>query len=193
MAYPSYATVPWGNPVKVGIRFKTLKSDFGEAGGIQRKKKHLFPRRDITLVYPWLTVSEASTLWAHYLSMAGSYGEFAWFDSVTAVYVGEYVGIGDGTQTVWNLPCKLASSISIYIDGIEQTLTTNYTIGLEGGADGEDKLTMTVAPADGQRITVDFDGYLKVRCAYKEDVSDFEQFYARLVNHGVELEGLLNA
>jgi hypothetical protein len=193
MAYPSYATVPWGNPAKVGIRYKTIKSDFGEAGLIQRKKKFLFPRRDITLVYPWLTVADAATLWEHFKSMSGSYGEFAWFDVVTAVYAGEYVGTGDGTQLIWNMPCKLGSDIKIYIDGIEQTLTTDYAIDLEDGADGEDKVTFVTEPAAGQRITCDFDGYLKVRCAYKEDIADFEQFYARLVNHGIELEGLLNA
>ncbi len=193
MAFPLYSAVQFGNPKKVRIRFKTLKSDFGELGGIQRKRKWLFPRRDVYLAYNWMTLSEAETIWEHYISMGGSYGSFAFFDIESHTYTREYVGSGTGSQTVWNLPSKDASGYIVYIDGVEQTSGVNYVFEAGAGADGEDKVTFVAAPTDGAVITYTFTGCLKIRCTYAEDYLDFETFYNRMVNFGITLEGQLNA
>lgn len=193
MAFPTYETVEFGNPKRIRIRFRTLKSDFGEKGRIQRKRKQLFPRRDVTLVYQWISLSEAETLWKHFLSMYGAYGTDWFFDIEPHSYVREYVGSGDGSQQVWNLPSKDASSYSVYIDGVEQTSGVNYVIEASAGTDGQDKITFTVPPSAGALITYSFTGCLVIRCSYKEDYFDFETFYNRLVTTGIELEGELNA
>lgn len=191
--FPAYTTVEFSNPVGKRTSFKTSKTSFGELGGVQRKRQRLYPLRDITLKYENISLTDAAALWQFYTARSGSYEEFSFIDIAERIYSSEYVGCGDGTTTVFSLPAKSAALYKVYIDGIEQTETTNYTISAGTGADGEDQLTMVVAPADGQRITFDFTGYLKVRCYFADDDMDEETFYNRLVSTGVTLKGLLNA
>ena len=192
-AFPDISSVPAINPLATGIQYKTLISRFDDLGTEQRKQKWLYPRRVVTLKYKALSKSEARTLWQFYLERKGSYEAFNWFHPFSDTYEGEYVGTGDGSTTVFNLPSKQASSYTLYVDGVAQTEDTNYTFTSQGGADGADKIEFTAAPSSGQRITWDFTGYLKVRCRFAEDFFSFETFYDTLVNTGVKLQGLLNA
>jgi len=193
--YTAYATVEWANPVGVRTSFKTIITDFGEFGGEQRKRKRLYPLRSVTLSYAWMTLADIQVLWEAFVASAGRYGSFSFFlaTATPATFTREYVGIGDGTTTLFNLPFKSGTAISIYVNGALQTVTTDYTIGAGTGADGADLLTMVIAPADGYHITATFTGILKIRCRYDSDDLDFETFYDRLANHGITLQGLLNA
>jgi len=193
-AFPSI--VP-GYPIIERVRWKTIISSFDELGEEQRKQKWLYPRRDIVLKYPGLTISQAQTLWDFYVARKGSYEAFnLFYDSIgksAETYTGEYVGTGDGSTTVFNLPSKNAASRTLYVDGVAQTEGTNWTFTSGGGTDGADKCEFTSAPSSGQRITFDFTGYLKVRCRFAKDIAEFEHFIYSAKRIGLELRGLLNA
>lgn len=191
--YPAYSSVAFTNPVSKSVRYKTTTSNFGDTGAEQRKRQWLYPRRDITLKYNNLELSELDTLWAFYTARSGAYQSFSWIDMTSNTYVGEYVATGDGSEDTFSLPSKTATAYKVYLDGIEQTETTNYTLTHGAGADGEDQVQFTAAPNDGARITYDFTGLLKVRCVFSEDNLDYDTFYNRLVNTGLQLRGLLNA
>jgi hypothetical protein len=114
-------------------------------------------------------------------------------------YVDEYVGTGNSTTLVFNLPAVNSSQVhKLYIAGTSQP-TSNYTFSAAGGPDGEDKVTVVSSSAGGPsvpsstvRLTYDFTGRLKIRCRFAEDIFSFENFYDRLVNVGIKLSGLLN-
>lgn len=204
--YPSSTSVPYVNPVTQNMRFKTLVSNFDDLGEEKRKRKWVYPKRDISLQYKVLSKSEAETLWRFYQDRSGAYEAFVWFESTglgsTAYnsYAGEYVGTGDSTTLVFNLPAVNSSQVHIlYIAGTSQP-TTNYTFSASGGSNNEDKVTVVSSSAGGppvptstERITYDFDGRLKIRCRFAEDAFLFENFYDRLVTAGVKLSGLLNS
>ena len=192
-AFPSLASVPYINPLRHTIEWKTIISQYDDLGAEQRKQKWLYPRRNLKLTYAYLTFTEVSTLWEFYLARKGSYEAFNFFFPFSETYVGEYVGTGDGSTVIFNLPAKTSTHYKVYIDSVAQTESTNYTFGSGTGADGEDKVKFTAAPTDGARITYDFTGYLKVRCRFEDDKMDMETFYARLTGTGLKLKGLLNA
>jgi uncharacterized protein (TIGR02217 family) len=192
-AFPSLASVPYINPLGHSIEWKTIISQYDDLGAEQRKQKWLYPRRNLKLTYAYLTFTEVSTLWEFYLARKGSYEAFNFFFPFSETYVGEYVGTGDGSTVIFNLPAKTSTHYKVYIDSVAQTESTNYTFGSGTGADGEDKVKFTAAPTDGARITYDFTGYLKVRCRFEDDKMDMETFYARLTGTGLKLKGLLNA
>jgi hypothetical protein len=195
--FPELSEIVQIEPVNIQIQFKTLVSQFDDLGEKKRKQKWLYPKRHPTIIYKGITKANGRTLWQFYLSRKGSYEAFNYFVGTNSyasnTYEGEYVGTGDGSTTVFNLPAKNSSSYKVYKDGVEQTGGgVDYTFAAGTGADGADKITFTAAPASGTRITYDFTGTLKIRCTFAEDMLDFETFYDRLVNMGIQLEGELN-
>lgn len=195
-AFPAYEDIGFANPLSIRLRFKTLISNFNDLGEEKRRRKWLYPKRDITLSYEFITKANATTLWQFYMDRYGAYGAFRFFMSLGHIvpYEGEYVGTGDGSTTTYNLPSHQGGSVKIYLDGIEQTGGgVDYTFTSQGGADNADKVVFTVAPGDGERITMDFAGILVVRCRFKEDELTFDEFYNLLTTLGVELRGLLNS
>jgi len=193
---PDVTTVPYENPIAESIRFKTLISNFDEIGQEQTRQKWLYPRRDIELKYKHISVSEAKTLWQFFMARKGRFGAFNYIypSGWENTYVGEYVGTGDGSTTIWNLPSKLAASYTLYVDGVSQTGGgVDYIFTAEGGEDQADKVEFSSAPSSGDYITFDFTGRLKIRSKFDEDIMSFETFFARLVTTGIKLRGQLNA
>jgi hypothetical protein len=193
-AYPSILTVSTSASYPFGesVEFKTLISSF-ESGVESRKQKYTYPRRNLSLVYPVKETSVQKTLWEFYLARKGSFEAFNLFYPYSASYSGEYVDSGDGATVIFNLPCKTASAYVLYADG--NVLTgggTDYTFGGAGGADGADKVTMTVAPNAGVILTWDFTGYLKIHCRFAEDIYSYEMFAYNLFRSGLKIKGLLN-
>ena len=194
--FPTLTSVPYIDPIAEDIEFKTLISSFDDLGVEKRKQKWLYPKRVITLNYKGISKAEIKTLYQFYIARAGAYEAFNFFypdeESVNA-YVKEYVGTGNGSTTVFNLPAKTSTSYTLYLDDVAQTAGgTDWTFGSATGADGADKCTMTAAPASGERLTFTFTGYLKVRCRFGEDKLSFENFHDRLINGTLKLQGLLN-
>ena len=204
--YPNTTDAPYSNPVSIGMRFKTLVSNFDDLGEEKRKQKWLYPKREVTLKYESLSKGEAETLWQFYQARGGSYDSFAWFESTGVgvgsyhTYANEYVGTGNSSTLVFNLPAINSSQVHVlYIAG-SSIASTNYTFSAGAGTNSEDKITMISSTAGGlpvitstERITYDFKGRLKIRCRFAEDILSFENFYDRLVNMGIKLNGVLNS
>lgn len=182
------ALEPWSQ----SLLFKTLTSSF-ENETESSKQKWLFPKRDISLRYKRDSLSQARTIWQFYQARKGKHEPFSLFAPISDTYVNEYVGTGDGSTTIWNLPVKNGSSIAIYVGGALQTLTTDYTISSGGGTDGEDKITFVVAPNAGEYLTADFTGTLKIRCKFAEDSMSWDTLKGKLFTAGLKLKGQLNA
>ena len=204
--YPS--SIGYLNPVKIDVRYKTIISQFDEEGEENRKQKWLYPKRDVTLGYQAISKSEGETLWEFYCQTGkGAYGSFSWFEGVGLgsaaynSYSSEYVGTGDSTTLIFNLPSKNSSGASHDVNiNASVVSTSNYTMSFGGGGDGEDKITFVGSstgglgpPASSDKITCDFTGRLKIRCRFADDIFSFENFFDRLINTGVKLKGLLNS
>jgi hypothetical protein len=169
--FPS-STVEYINPVRTDLQFKTLVTNFDDEGQEQRKQKWTYPKRSIHL-----------------------YEAFAFFESTgigdNYTYTQEYVGTGDSTTTVYNVPAIDSSgSHTMYLDG---TSTTGYTMSYGGGSDGEDKATFDTAPATSAIITYSFTGRLRLRCRFAQDKMTYDNFYDSLIDSGLSLQGLINA
>ena len=153
----------------------------------------------MTLKYEAISKTEAETLWKFYTARGGRSSAFVWFESTalgsTAYnsYVSEYVGTGDSTTVIFNLPALGSSGIHTLYKAGAAVSTSDYTFAAAGGSNNEDKITFNAAPTSTERITYDFTGRLKVRCRFSEDMFSFENFHDRLINVGVKLSGLLNA
>lgn len=80
--------------------------------------------------------------------------------SVSRLYQ-EAVGTGDGTTVLFSLDNTPVGAISLYVDGVLKTLTTDYTI------DGAD-ITFVAAPADESDITAKYYHTIKPINEYKE-------------------------
>jgi hypothetical protein len=195
-AFPEITSVPFGNPVIQQLQFKTLITGFDDLGKEQRKQKWLYPRRLITLRYPYISKSEAETLFQFYIARSGAYQAFSFFYPSPRgneySYLHEYIGTGSSGIISFNGCSKYASNYTLYLDGVSQEETTDYTITAVSGPDGEDLITFVSAPSAGERITFSFTGRLKIRARFQDDKLNFEEFHDRLVNVGLSLQGLLN-
>jgi hypothetical protein len=192
------------NPVSVNIRMKTLITPFDEEGEENRKQKWLYPKRDISMVYQALTKNDAETLWEFYIARGGPYESFSWFESTglgtPRTYTSEYVGTGDSTTLVFNLPAvESSASHTVYVGGTSAA-TTDYTFSAGGGSDGEDKVTFIAtstggpgAPTTTEKVTYSFTGRLKIRSRFADDNLSYQNFFDRLVNSSIKLKGMLNS
>lgn len=192
--FPELSSIAPDEPEKTQLRWKTLISSFDDLGYETRKQKWLYPRRTITLQYTGHSKADGLTLWQFYLDRKGAYEAFNYFLGYSNTYEGEYVGTGDGSTVIFNLPAKNSSAYTVYKNGVGQSGGgVDYTFAAGGGTDGADKITFVAAPAAGDRITYDFTGNLKIRCRFAEDNLDYDTFWDRAVNMGIVLEGLLNS
>lgn len=187
--FPSVSSLA---PETITIRTRNIKSTM-ESGETRVKNKWPYPLRDVSLKFTTPDKGTAALIWQFYLSRNGGYEAFNYFLVQANTYEGEYVGTGDGSTVAFNLPSKQGGSYAIYVDGVIQEETTDYTFSSEGGADGADLLTFVSAPSAGQRITYDFVGYLKIRGRFEDDSLEYVTFLDRIVNIGLKIKGELNA
>jgi len=178
-------------PFTVELEFKTVLSEF-ESGEIQAKSKRLFPRRNLRVRFAANSLTEAAEVWAFYLARKGRLQAFNAFLPWQDTYTGEYVATGDGEATSFNLPSKLATAYSVYVGGSEAASGVDFSITLQGGADGADRIDFTSPPGVGEYVTMDFTGHLKVHGRFAADVLSFEMFSGLLFNYGIEIKGELN-
>jgi len=192
-AFPSLASLPVRDPITVEEEFKNLSNSFDELGAEIRRQKWLYPRRNVIMRCENVDKADGVLLWQFYLARKGSFEAFNFFLPYSETYTQEYVGTGDGSTVLFNLPAKGSSAYTLYVNGNAQTGGgTDYTFGGGTGEDGADKVTFTVAPNDGYRIVFSFTGDLKIRCRFKEDVLQHKLSFDRLFGSDIELKGLLN-
>jgi uncharacterized protein (TIGR02217 family) len=184
-------------PLVITPRFNTVVSGM-DSGSEERTAKWLFPKYDTTVKYHGLSASDVQILWNFYLSRKGAYEAFYIYDlallaSIAKSHVGQYVATGDGATDTFDIPGRSTSSHTVYIDNVEQTVTSDYSISYGGGASGSDQVVFVSAPAEGEVVTVDFTGYLRIRCRFAQDNLSFDLFQTVLFSTGIELKGLAAA
>lgn len=195
--YPEVSEIPFVAPVKMALEWRTLTHEY-EGGVETRKQKRLYPRRNFTVTYENLSIGDANTIWNFYNARKGRLEAFNFFmhtrSGYELSYTGEYVGVGDGSTTVLNLPSKNATLRTMYLNGVEinEGAEEAWVFSAGEGEDGADKATFTSAPGNGVKVTFDFTGTFKVRSRFAEDLVDFEIFYAILCSAGLKMRGLLN-
>jgi len=123
--FPEMSSVEYARPLKVEIQHKTLVSTFDDLGVEKRKQKWLYPKRTVTLGFNHITKAKMQIVFAFYIARSGSYEAFNFFmptlNANPYTYVGEYVGTGDGSTTVFNLPCRTSSGRTLYLDAAAQS------------------------------------------------------------------------
>jgi hypothetical protein len=154
----NYPSIDFLYPLRISTRGKTYVTDL-EAGKILRRKLWTDPFYTITGEHN-LSASDLSTLENFYRETAeGMVNSFTLTDPLSRAWLDVYVGTGDGTTTVFNLPMKNSTSYTVYKAGVTQTGGgTHYTFGSGTGTDGRDKITFVTAPTGGDRISLDATG-----------------------------------
>lgn len=195
--YPTVSQVPYSSPRVLSYEYKTLISTFDDIGREQRKRKWLYHKHNIEMIYQYTSMTNARTLFQFFVNRKGPFESFHWIDDYSEQYVREYFGTGDNSVKTYDLPGKDISSYTVYGNAIayneaaDATSAGDYYISEDTGADGGDQAIFFVAPSNGTRLTVDFTGKLKVRCRFQDDLMSFEQFWNILQNTSVILKGLL--
>lgn len=121
-------------PIAIEAEHKTLVTEF-ETGKEQRRKLWTFPLRNITLSYR-VRQTNTETLWQFYNARAGRWDPFWYVMLYSEVHKNEYVTKGDGSQTIFDLPCISASGLIVYINSI----ITQATLLSGGGQASSDRI-----------------------------------------------------
>ena len=184
-------------PLTISQRWKTIVTGM-DSGYEERTAKWLFSKYDVNVNYDTLSATEAQTLWNFYSARKGSYEAFYIYDLslialITKAHVDQYIGTGDGTTEVFDIPGRSTSSQTIYADSVEQTLTTDYVILVGGGTSSSDRVDFVTPPDTGTIITADFSGYLRMRVRFAQDNMSYELFTTTLFKTGLEMKGLAAA
>ena len=177
--YPMTITPVWNTLISTYDNVKSASE--------QRRQGALFPLYDATVFYDALEISEIGILWAFYMARRGALGAFLLYDLYVMAHAGQYVGVGDGVTDIFDIPGKSTSSRTLYINGVSESSGFAYLTG--GGDGGSDRVDFTTAPALGSIITIDFTGYLRIKCRFEEDRLDRENFTTVLFKTGLKMKG----
>ncbi len=185
------------NPLVEEVRFKTDLTMFGTEGQERRKRRILYPKKDMNLKFTWITKQEGRLLWEFFIDRGGSFEPFYYVHPFVREYGlhhtdgVQFASACDGVGVNFLVPSIAATSYTLYVGGIEQTEGVDYDFYSEGGVDGIDYVHLDVAPDAGLTLTWSFTGQLVTRCRFEDDSQDFETFYNRLSKMGIKLKGLL--
>ena len=192
------ATWPESNPtpiypLNIIPRFDTIISQF-DAGGEQRRSRRDFPVFDVIVSYRGITSAEANTLYTFFLERKGRYEAFVIYDlalleNISQTHTKLYVGTGDGSTDIFDIPGRSTSSRTLYVNDSVQGSGFSY---LTGGGDGNsDRVDFTSPPAAGNVITITFTGFLRCRVRFESDNLDKALFMKNLYAYnGIKLAGV---
>jgi hypothetical protein len=204
--FPEFADVNYDFPITIEFQTKTLISQFDDEdapGREKRRQKWTVPRRNIKIPYSkkFFTADKIDTIWKFFLARGGKYETFSFYLDAPFIqasnygqkdYDGEYVGTGDGSATQYSLPGRSVSNETVYKGVTPLPTSGEYWIDPQAGSDNEDVLFFSVAPSQGERVTIDFTGILKIRCRFMHDALSVDDFHNIVARTGVELKGLMN-
>lgn len=135
-------------------------------GNLEKRRKRSRPLR--TWSYQWRTRSPAvaAQLQVFHDARDGDYEPFYLFEFKGVNDAGfpwsdiQTDEIGDAANDTFTIPGKTTSSVTVYVDDVEKTLTTHYTILTGTGSNGEDQIEFTPGniPGTDAVVTVDFTG-----------------------------------
>ncbi len=159
-------------------RHKTFISNL-ESGKILRRKLWTDPLYVISGEHR-LSAADFATLENFFRETAqGMLVDFCLTDPLSRTWTDMYVGTGDGSTTVFDLPFKNSSSYTVYNAGVAKTGGgVDYTFGDGTGTDGRDKITWNSAPADGNRISLDATGNRAWAVIFASDELPWERTHA---------------
>ena len=163
-----------------GTEFRTSVTT-ARSGIEKRRKEWTYPRHSLTL--DWSRMENAATkadaLFAFHEARGGKAEPFVVFDfSVARSYAAVRVAVATAGQTVFNLPCRNATSVTVKVNGT----TTAGTLAAAAGANGRDKFTFGSGLTAGDIVTVDFTGQRAYVARFDTDVLTIEYLTNRL--HG---------
>lgn len=158
--------------------FKSLISEF-DGMNEQRRRLTRFPKRSVSLIYKNKLKSERDTIHDWYSTYHGAYGDssgnlFYFFDQTLRHWKDLYVGRGTGAALTLDLPSKTTTNdatLVIYEADVVQTAGDDYNFVSGGGTEGADRITWIAGhyPAAGALITVDLNGYFRMKARFAED------------------------
>jgi uncharacterized protein (TIGR02217 family) len=153
-----------------------------------------YPLWQFALVYDFLRDNPAAgydelrTLLGFFMLCQGAFGAFLFQDPSDCKVIGQMIGTGNASATVFQLQRAMGADLSgggfaepitapsvvsaIYLNGITQD-PTSYSVDPGTGV-----VTFETAPGSDLSITADFTYYF--RCRFTEDKYDFENFMFRL-------------
>lgn len=165
--------------------FKTLTQE--SASGMEtRAALQLYPRWQWTLSFNFLRDdgnNEFRTLLAFFLARKGSFENFLYLDPDDSAVESQEIGIGDGSNRVFQLVRTLGGYTEpvltpiltvIYLGGVALS-TSDWT---SGGDLGPGQVRLNSAPAHGVSVTADLSYWWPVR--FLADQYDFAKFMNRL-------------
>ena len=103
----------------------------------------------LRVTYSSMTAAEVSELSAMIAATQGFVKGYTGLENISPDE--EAVGTGDGEETEYALAYRPVSSLTVYVDGVAKTATTDYTINGETGW-----ITFVTAPAEGAEITASY-------------------------------------
>jgi uncharacterized protein (TIGR02217 family) len=129
--------------------------------------------------------NELKTLIGFFNARQGSFDSFLYSNPADSAVVLQSFGVGTGAQYIFQLVRSyggyvepvhnLNSAPAIYVNGVLQTLTTNYTISSTG------LVTFVLSPALGATIT--WSGTFYYRCRFLNDNIDVNQFLRNMYDN----------
>jgi len=116
--YPSSPTPAF--PIEAQAESKEYITSF-QLGQEQRRQIWTFPKRHINLQYPPLSPANMDVLWNFFRTVNGRKDTFWFFWPYSDAYTGEWVGRGDGSVRLFDLPSKetIEGNLVVYIGGVE--------------------------------------------------------------------------
>lgn len=166
------------------------KTEIGtfENGGEQRRSKWVFPKYNVSLKLTSLSPANSNVIWEFYMKMRGAFSSFYFFDRYSYGHFNLFICTTDGINGTYDIPGKSTSSQTIYENGTEKT--SGFTIDIGGGDGGSDRIIFDSVPPEGVIYSLDFTGFLRIKCRFLQDNLNRETFAATLVRYGIELKGL---
>lgn len=145
------------------------------SGAEKRNQPFEYMRRRYDMAAIGRTRAEAQRIYDFWQVVGGRRHSFRFYDyrhnSVTAGSVGTGDGATKvfqlrstytyGAQTAYRDETKIRGTPSIYVNGVLQTVTTDYTVNLSTGI-----VTFVTAPADGAAVTATFE--FDVCCRFEQ-------------------------
>lgn len=126
--------------------------------------------------------AEFTTMVGFFNARRGSFDSFLFTDPDDCAVTAQPLGPGDGVNRMFQLVRNFGGFIElvfdtnsaplVYLDGVLQTLTTNYTVS------GIGVVTFVVAPGAGVAVTWSGTYYRRVR--FEQDAAEFNKFMDKL-------------
>jgi len=94
------------------------------------------------------------------------------------------------TQRYFALHSKntIENSVKVYVNGVQITKETSWQF-IQGGGSGEsDRILLLYTPEEGYLLTTDFEGYLKIKGRFKDDLFREEIHSYQISNYSVSIQ-----